>query len=127
MLQITFARRLAYVFGIAAPVIETWRRWHELRDWTIWPAWFDDIILGGLLLLGAQKSRDPRKIRYLTAAWGFASGMIYYSFFGQLAALNRADPSGFPSAVVATVKGVAFALAILAFVLSLRGAEENAP
>ena len=121
-MTINFARYLAYVGGVAAPLADTIRRWSTWRDNP--PALFDDYIIGALLIYGAWRvGRDARSgQRFLAAAWGFACGMGYASFFGQLYAnrLGVVDPSNLPGAWVAVVKGVAFALSILALAASLR-------
>lgn len=121
MLTIEFSRRLAYVAGIAAPFAETIRRW---STWQQSPAnFFDDYLMGAFLIFGAwQTGRDIRKGRpYLVAAWAFACGLGYYSFFGQLQSLplHESDPAPISSEWVAVIKGVAWAIAILALIVTL--------
>ncbi len=88
------------------------------------PSFFDDYILGGLLLYGAwrvtKNARDGQK--FLAAGWGFALGMVYSSFFFQLSQmrLGAADPAPIPTEWVAVVKGIGFVLVILGFIASLR-------
>ena len=92
-----FSRWLAVVGGILAPALETIRRW---STWKQSPAnLFDDYILGALLLYGAWRvSKDIRSgQRFLVAAWGFACGLGYYSFFGQLKDLQQGQPD--PAAI----------------------------
>jgi hypothetical protein len=117
-----FSRRLAYLFGIALPVLETLRRYHQLGDLAIWPQWLDDFLLGALLLMGAHLTARLRfdNARYLAAAWGVTCGMGYYSFFSQVLRLDQSDPAGIPSSWVAVIKGVGFALAIAALVGALK-------
>jgi hypothetical protein len=50
--------------------------------------------------------------------------MAYPSFFAQLLKLDP-DPSPIPSAWVAVVKGVGFALAILALAVSLKQSKDE--
>jgi hypothetical protein len=123
-MTLTFSRRLALVFGIALPIVETVRRWQQLGDVRIWPAWFDDILLGAVLLYGVWRtSNDVETGRpWLAAAWGIACGVAYNSFFGQLAHLDEPDPSSLPPEWVVGIKGVGFVLAILALAGSLRQA-----
>ncbi len=121
-MSINFARYLAYVGGVLAPVAETIRRW---STWKENPSQlFDDYIIGALLIYGAWRvGRDAREgQRFLVAAWGFACGMGYASFFGQLYANAHgvADPAPISGAAVAVIKGCAWALSILALVASLR-------
>jgi small-conductance mechanosensitive channel len=127
-MTIKFARWLAYIGGVLAPLGETVRRWSTWRDNP--SALFDDYIIGALLIYGAWRvGRDARAgQRFLVAAWGFACGMGYASFFGQLYANSRGvtDPAPISGSSVAVVKGVAFAVAILALVASLRPLPEQA-
>jgi hypothetical protein len=117
-----FSRGLAIVGGFLLPIMETVRRRHQLGDIHMAPAWLDDWLIGVFLLYGAWRTRgndrDGRKV--LAAAWGFACGLAYYSFFSQLAALNQPDPSGVASVTVVAIKGVMFVLALAALVTTLR-------
>ena len=121
-MTINFARWLAYVGGVLAPLAETIRRWGTWRDNP--PALFDDYVIGALLVYGAWRvGKDARGgQKFLVAAWGFACGMGYASFFGQLYANAHgvADPAPISGAAVGAVKGVAWGLSILALVASLR-------
>ena len=121
-MTIEFSRRLAIVLGILTPLAETIRRWHQLNQLKVLPFWLDDYLIGALLLYGAWRTgKDFRNgRRFLAAAWGFTCGMVYPSFFTQLTLLNEPDPSGFPSSLVAVIKGVGFALAITALVVTLK-------
>jgi len=127
MLTIAFSRRLAYIGGIVTPLAETIRRW---STWQQTPAnFFDDYLLGAFLIYGAWRtSRNVHEgQRFLVAAWAFAGGLGYYSFFGQLRSLsmNEADPAPISSLWVAVIKGVACAIAILALVVSLQRIPER--
>ena len=122
MAPIEFSRGLAWVGGIVLPIMETVRRWHQLGDWRMAPAWIDDWIIGLFLLYGAWVTRENQESgrATLAAAWGLACGMAYMSFFGQLMPGNGVDPSGLSSAVVAAIKGLMFGLAIAALNATLR-------
>jgi hypothetical protein len=124
-MTIAFSRRLAIILGILTPLAETVRRWRQLGQLSVWPFWLDDYIIGALLLYGAWRTgKDIRNgRRFLAAAWGFTCGMAYSSFFNQLGRLNEPDPAPISSAWVAVIKGVGFALAILALVGSLKSAK----
>ena len=121
-MDIRLSRNLAILWGIITPVVETIRRWHTWRENP--PAFFDDFILGGLLLYGAWRVRQDAEggQKFLAAAWGFTLGMVYSSFFWQLEQmrLGAIDPAPISSAWVAGIKGIGFALSILGFVTSLR-------
>jgi len=121
-MTIWFSRNLAIALGIITPLLETIRRWHTWQDNP--PTFFDDYILGGLLLFGAWRVGKNAQSgqKFLSAGWGFMCGMVYLSFFGQLEdiRLGSIDPAPVPSEWVAVIKGIGFALAILGLVTSLR-------
>ena len=121
-MTIQFSRRLAIVGGILAPLVETIRRW---STWQQAPAsLFDDYIIGAFLLYSVWLThKDLRNgQRFLAAAWGFACGLGYASFFSQLESmrLGEADPAGIASKWVLLVKGIAVSLAVIALIVSLR-------
>jgi len=121
-MTIQFSRRLAIVAGILVPLAETIRRW---STWQQSPAsLFDDYIIGAFLLYAAWRTgKDLRSgQRFLAAAWAFACGLGYYSFFGQLNSmrLGQRDPAPISSEWVLLIKGIAVTLAIIALVVSLR-------
>jgi hypothetical protein len=125
-MPIKFSRWLAIVGGILVPLAETIRRW---STWQQAPAsLFDDYILGAFLLFGAWRvGKDPRSgQKYLAAAWAFSCGLGYSSFFGQLESfrLHEPDPAPIPPECVLAIKGVLWALAIVALALSLRRLRE---
>ena len=126
-MSIRFSRDAAFVIGVLTPVAETIRRWGTWREDPA--AYFDDFFLAGLLLYGAWRVlRDPRAgQRFLAAGWGFACGMIYPSFFFQLARVREGlpDPAPVSSEWVLVIKAVGFAVAILSLVLSLRPLPEG--
>lgn len=121
-MNIRLSRNLAILLGIITPVLETIRRWHTWRENSL--AFFDDFILGGLLLYGAwrvgQNAESGQK--FLTAAWGFTFGMVYASLTWQLEQLRLGNPDPAPVSTfwVAVIKGIGFALSILGLVTSLR-------
>ena len=121
-MTIEFSRRLALLFGCLLPVVETIRRFHQLKDLSVWPFWLDDWLIGGLLLLGAWRTgKDPvRGQPFLAAGWGFTCAMAYTSFFFQLSNLSQPDPSGVSPAIVVGIKGAGLALAIAALVATLK-------
>ena len=122
MTTIWFSRNLAIALGIITPLLETIRRWHTWQDNPL--SFFDDYIIGGLLLFGAWNVGKNAQTgqKFLAAGWAFMCGMAYPSFFGQLEdmRLGEIDPAPVSSATVAVIKGIGFALAILGLVTSLR-------
>lgn len=126
-MTLQISRWLAIIGGVVVPILETLRRWSTWRES---PAnLFDDYIMGAFLLYAAWLTgRDARRGQpFLSAAWAFACGLGYYSFFGQLKSvrLGEADPSAISSEAVLIVKGVAVAFAILGLILSLRRPSER--
>lgn len=126
-MTIQFSRQLAIVGGILAPLAETFRRW---STWQQSPAnLFDDYIMGAFLLYGVWRTgkdlRDGQRV--LAAAWAFACGLGYYSFFGQLHSLRlgERDPAPISSEWVLLIKGIAVALAVVALLVSLKRLPEE--
>ena len=111
----------AYVVGILLPGLEVLRR---RTNFDRPESYVDDFIAGGLLLLAASAvSRRRAYGPYLLAgAWGVLCGGLYSSFFGQLRSPLPDDISGLPNLVVVAIKGVFWAVAMAAFVQSIRGA-----
>ena len=123
-MTLNFSRRLAVVYGVLLPIIETLRRWKQLGDFRMWSAWLDDVLLGAALLYGAWRvARNVETGRpWLAAAWGLTCGIAYNSFFGQLAHLDQQDPSSLPATWVLGIKGVGTLLAVVALTGALRQA-----
>jgi hypothetical protein len=121
-MTIQFSRNLAIIGGILVPLLETVRRWHSWQESP--PNLFDDYIMGAFLLFGAWKVSKEAHIgqRYLSAAWAFACGLGYYSFFGQLKSLRlgERDPAPIASEWILLIKGIAVTLAIIALAISLK-------
>ena len=126
-MSIQFSRWLAIVGGIITPLLETMRRW---STWQESPAnLFDDYIIGAFLLYGAWRvGKNPRNgQRVLAAAWAFACGMGYYSFFGQLQSMRSGelDPAQIASGWILAIKGIAVTLAVIGLLLSLKRLPED--
>ena len=121
-MTIKFSRRLAIIGGVLAPLAETIRRWHTWQESP--PNLFDDYIMCAFLLYAAWRTgKDVRGgQRFLAAAWAFACGLGYYSFFGQLKSLRSGeiDPAPISSEWVLLIKGIVVTLAIIALVISLK-------
>jgi len=113
---------LAFAAGILIPAMETIRRWHQLTDVQHFSHWFDDYVLGAILIVAAWRvHKSPQTGRLLLcAAWGFAIGMLFLSFMGQLQVLNAPDPAPLPSWMVALIKGGLLAGCVFGLVLALR-------
>ena len=114
-MNILFSRNLAIVLGIITPLLETIRRWHTWQEDPL--SFFDDYVLGVLLLFGAwrvkRNARDGQK--FLAAGWGLALGMAYGSFNFQLqqVRVGAIDPAPVSTEWVAVIKGVGLALVLI--------------
>jgi hypothetical protein len=111
----------AYAVGLLLPIAEVARR---RTDFSNIPAYVDDFLIGGLLLFAAwMTSRRHRAGNVLLAvAWAAFCGGMYYSFFGQLHEMGRTDISGLSNNAVVWVKGILFAIGIVAVIRSARAA-----
>lgn len=123
-MTIHFARRLALVFGVLLPLGETVRRWGT--GGPVW-VWLDDYLIGAFLLYGAwrvgRNVRDGQK--FLAAAWAFACGLGYTSFFSHLQRVNEPDVGHFPHKLLVAVLGVGWLLAWVALAVSLKKIPEG--
>jgi hypothetical protein len=127
--KLTIARRLAYLIGIAAPLLDTIRRWDTWQEFP--PALLDDYLIGALLVAGAWATRgqpSPRGRALLAAGWGFTVSMGYTSTALQWVAMQRGDvdPAPISSPAVFTLKLVGSLLAVGALVLTLADAPGTA-
>lgn len=104
-------RRLAVISGLLLPVLEMLRRSADLAAWWLW---VDDDWAGAVLLAGAWASRtgSPSGMRALTAAWGIAAGMGYYSFAGHVAHAAERDVSSLSGWTMVAAVGAIWALAL---------------
>ena len=84
--------------GIFLPLAETVRRFHQLADVTQFFHWFDDYMLGGMLIWAALYLRKdkPDAILYMIAAFGIATGALFLSLLGQVdyIMIDQSDPGG---------------------------------
>jgi hypothetical protein len=127
MTGLQFSRRLAIVAGVVLPALETARRWREMSDLALLPFWLDDWIIAAFLLFGAWQTRSGQQggRATLTAAWGFACGMAYSSFFSQLYELSRPDPSGIQTTTVVAIKGIMLTVATVALIATVKSRAEH--
>ncbi len=110
--------------GIFLPLAEAVRRSNHILDISRFFNWFDDYILGGVLLLAVYwvLRQKANAIAYLVAAWAFAAGALALSFLSQLDKFrtNTPDPGVFNSSLVAVAKGIIFAYLLVGLALALK-------
>ena len=111
----------AYCLGVLLPVLEVARRRTNFDDFA---HYIDDFLLGALLLYGAiaVTRRKPHGPVLLAVAWATLCGGMYGSFVDQLQSSDANDVSGVANALVAAIKGVIYAVAIVSLVLSIKRA-----
>jgi hypothetical protein len=126
-MTIWFSRNLAIFIGIITPLLETIRRWHTWQEDPL--SFFDDYILGGLLLFGAWRVTKDAKAgqRFLVVGWGFALGLAYASLNFQLSVVRNGgvDPAPISAEWVAIIKGIGMVLVLLGLISSLRKVSES--
>lgn len=102
--------KMAIIMGIFLPLAETIRRINQIHDYREFLSWFDDYILGGILLWGAYTviKKKSNSIAYLISAWGIATGALIISFLGQFKfyLTSTDDPGIFSTSLVLNVKGL---------------------
>ncbi len=102
--------RMASIMGVFLPLAETVRRSNQIFDLTKFFSWFDDYILGSVLLIAVYlaKKRINNSISFLIAAWGFVSGALFLSFLAQFDYYRTptGDPGIFSTSFVAIAKGL---------------------
>lgn len=112
--------RLALGYGIFLALAETVRRW---GNWPFLPFVLDDWIAGLFLVYGAVRAdRDwPSGRPVQAAAWAFASGMMYMSFFGHVEHWAQPPEGGWvPHGALLAIIGALFATALAGLVSTLR-------
>jgi hypothetical protein len=118
---ITCSRNLAFTIGVLVPVAETIRRRGQLLQPENFIYWFDDYVLGAILLFAAWKAKQNpvHGQKYLSAAWGLATGALFLSTLSQIERLGGTDPSAMPPLTVAAIKALLLVLALSGLITSL--------
>ena len=94
------------------------------ETWVEWPIALDAYVTGALLLAGAwAASRRAHGRVLLAVGWGFACGIMYRTFFEQLADLSRHAGA---QMMVLDFKGVLLLAAVAGLVGAIRGGGPNA-
>ena len=103
---------VAVGFGLFLALAETVRRF---GNWPFLPFLLDDWVAGLFLIYGAVRSRRhwTSGRPFQAAGWGFASGMLYMSFFGHLEHWSQPPEAGWvPHDGLVGIIGLLFALAL---------------
>jgi hypothetical protein len=121
---LNISTKMATIMGIFLPLAETVRRSNQLFDLTEFFSWFDDYILGSILLIAAYsvKKNVTNSISFLIAAWGFTSGALFLSFLGQFKYYRTptGDPGIFSTSFVAIAKGLILGYMLIGLYLAIK-------
>jgi len=111
----------AYAMGIGLPLLEALRRRTHFEHFH---SYVDDFIAGALLLYAAHAVTQGKRSGpvLLAVAWAVLCGGLYGSFFWQLFSTEARDVGGLPNVTVVAIKGVLYAIALVALVLASRAA-----
>ena len=116
--------RMATIMGVFLPLAETVRRANQIFDLTRFFSWFDDYILGSILLIAVYlvKKKINNSISFLIAAWGFVSGALFLSFLGQFRyyRTTTGDPGIFSTSFVAIAKGLILGYMLIGLYLAIK-------
>ncbi len=97
---------------------ELWRSWGADRPL---PFVLDDMAIGCFLLVSALWVGVPttRRRALFAAAWGFAAGMIYPSFFSKLIGPDDMQAGNWNPDVLTVLVGLAFLISLTGLTASL--------
>jgi len=120
---------MAIVGGVLLPLAESIRRINQLLDPLLFFTWFDDYILGFILVYTAYRviSKKINAPIYLLAAWGVAVGGLANSLNTTIN-LNKITPieNGiFSSSIIIFGKSTLLIYMLLGLILCIKGNEEK--
>ena len=120
---------MALAIGLLLPALETVRRIHQILDFKEFFSWFDDYMLGAVLLAAAYTvwKQKRNSVSYLIAAWGIAAGALALSFLGQFRYYDTTtgDPGIFSTTLVAVAKGIILLYMLAGLRLSIKANESE--
>jgi len=119
-------RKSALALGIGGPFLHVGRVLLWGRQWPAplaWPIAIDAFVGGGFLVAGALSARRSLSGKLLlAAAWGFGAGVLYRSFFEQVADPARHEGHEW---VVMAIKALVLAAAVAGIDVSIRAARDQ--
>ena len=121
--------RMALAMGIFLPVLETIRRSNQILHLQYFIQWFDDYILGAILLIAAIRvlNGKPFASLLLLVAWSMTVGVLLMSFLFQLNVyLGIGEEAGiFSTHVVAFVKALLVTYTLIGLLKSWQGVKSS--
>ncbi len=120
---------MAVFLGMFLPLAETVRRIHEILAFQNFFRWFDDYLLGSILLLASYTvyKQKQNSILYLIAAWGAAAGALAGSLCGQFDGYfkNLADAGVFSSGFVLAAEALFLLYILIGLQQSIKATQLN--
>jgi len=121
--------RMAVALGIFLPLAETVRRIHEVLAFENVLHWFDDYVLGAVLLLAAYSvwKQKQNSTQHLIAGWGVAAGALALSLMGQIDGYvnSIADAGVFSSGFVLLAKALILFYILIGLQKSIQSTNAN--
>lgn len=121
--------RMAIALGIFLPLAETVRRIHEVLAFENFFRWFDDYLLGSILLLAAYAvyKQKQNSTMYLITTWGAAAGALAGSLCGQFDGYFKslADAGVFSSGFVLIAKATILLYILVGLQQSIQSTNTN--
>lgn len=125
--NLRISARMAFILGLFLPVAETIRRANQILELANFFEWFDDYILGFILISVAYRSLKQKKgsRSYLIAVWGITVGGLCLSFLSQFDyyKTSTGDPGLFSTTLVLLVKGILLTYTLVGLKLSINANE----
>jgi hypothetical protein len=116
--------RMAMALGVFLPIAETIRRANQLLDLANFFKWFDDYMLGIVLVIAAYRALKHKgeSKAYLIAVWGIAVGGHFLSCLSQFDYYSSptGDPGLFSTTFVLIVKGLILIYMLIGLQLSIK-------
>lgn len=114
----TFLRIAAALLALSLMIGEAIRSWGAGRPVMFW---MDDMLMGGMLLIGAVLMGKPTPVRhaFFAAGWDVNAGMLYGSFFGKVFAPETSNPGNFDMGLLTALIGIAFAVSIAGMIATI--------
>ena len=121
----SISMKMLVAMGVFLPLVETVRRSNQIFIPAEFLSWFDDYILGGILLWAAYRLQKRCKNADLhgIAAWGIGTGALFLSLLGQVKDYAKGDPGIFSTQLVLIAKLIILIYMAVGLHLSIRATE----
>jgi hypothetical protein len=122
----SLSMKMLVFMGFFLPLVETIRRSNQILIPAEFLSWFDDYMLGGVLIWAAGRLRRRCKNADLhaIAAWGIATGALFLSSIAQVRDYAKGDPGIFATQLVLVAKVLILIYMAVGLHLSIKAMEE---